>query len=104
MAIEFGLVEYICLFIGIFFGGYLQNTKRFEFKKWKKIFEVLAFTIGGTIVTYFFDNLFRVTSFSLFAFWIGLIIGYYGSLTYKECRKSRLALIRGFARAGSKKK
>jgi hypothetical protein len=103
LAIDFGLVEYACLFIGLFFGCYLQNTKRFEFKKWKKVFELLAFTLGGTIVAYLFDNLFNVASFSLFMFWIGIVLGYYGSLTYKEIRKSRLALIRGFARAGSQR-
>ena len=99
--IEFGLVESICFFIGLCFGGYLQNTKRFEFKKWKKVIRVFAFTLGGTLVTYLFDNLFEVASLSLFAFWIGLLFGYYGSLLYKERQKSRLALIKGFARAGS---
>ena len=103
MAIEFGLVEGACFLIGLLFGCYLENTKRFEFKKWKKVFRVLAFTLGGTIVTYLFDNSFNVTSFSLFAFWIGVLIGYYGSLTYKEIRKSRLALFRGFVSAGSPK-
>ena len=101
LVIEFGLVEYACFFIGVFFGCYLQNTKRFEFKKWKKVFGVLAFTLGGTLITYLFDNLVNETSFSLFAFWIGLVFGYYASLTYKETRKSKLALIKGFARAGS---
>ena len=75
--------------VGFLLGYYLENSYGFEYENWKKVFAVLAFTLGGTIVIYLFGNLINVTSLSLLAFWIGFISGYYGGLAYKELRKPR---------------
>jgi hypothetical protein len=99
---EFGLFEVAFFLIGLLFGYYLENMNRFDYTI-RKIFGIVAFILGGTIVTYLFDNVFNVCSWSLLAFLIGIILGYYSGLYYKENRKSIFALFRGFAGAGSPK-
>jgi hypothetical protein len=50
------------------------------------------------ILTYSLDKIFKVSSLSSVFFLIGIISGYFETLTYEELH-SNLELIRGFAKA-----
>ena len=103
LTLGFGLVEVGIFVIGFLIGNRLENTKRRQYKNWKMIFTVLTLLGSGTIVSYSLDEIFQVSSLSFVAFWIGLLLGYFGTRTRKEILRSRLELFRGFVRAGTSK-
>jgi hypothetical protein len=103
LSVEYGLLELGFFIIGVLIGNHLENTPRRKFRKRKYIFK-LAIILGClTILTYSLDEIFNVSSISFVIFWIGIISGYFGTLIYYELQKSKLELIRGFAKAGTSK-
>jgi hypothetical protein len=103
LSFNFSLLETGFLLIGFLYGNQLENTPRIYYKNWKNILKIIIFLGIGNIVSYSLDEIFGFSSFSFLALWIGILMGFFITRTYKELRRSRLELLRGFAKAGTSK-
>ena len=104
MTFGFGLVEGFFAVIGILIGNRLERINRRHYRSLKLISKIVSILGTITLVAFSLDHIFVESSFSVVAFWSGLLAGFYFTKLRKEVSRSRLELIRGFARAGSKRR
>lgn len=103
MTFGFGLVEGFFAVIGILIGNRLERINRRQYRNLKVLSKLVSILGTITLVAFSLDHIFLGSSSSVVAFWIGLLAGFYFTKLRKEVSRSRLELIRGFARAGSKR-